>query len=49
MRLKTLKYTYHDEYFFFGFEILYKCESKFEKRNFDHFFFDKKIIKFEKN
>jgi hypothetical protein len=34
---------------FFIFDLLHKCEKNDEKRILDHFFWEKKIIRFQKN
>jgi hypothetical protein len=48
MLLKTFKYTFHDKLFFW-FEILLKCEKKYEKKLFgDFFILRKKTLDFQK-
>jgi hypothetical protein len=49
MWLKTFKYTCHDESFFFCLKICTNVKSKYEKGIFDHFFYEKKVIKFAKD
>jgi len=46
--LKTFKYTCHDKSFFW-FEILHKCENKYEKGVIDHFLNRKKSLNYQKS